>query len=187
MSSQPQLLQMALESGDVVYTPDWVAKDMVDFFRPTGRILEPCLGDGAIYKYLPDGSDWCEIEKGRDFFGWKEPMDWIVGNPPYSMKLEWLRHSMTISKNIVYILPCNTPFNSSAIMLDLKKWGYMKHIRYYGPGGSLGFPFGYPVGALHFVRGYFGEMSWSWCERLPPPPPLPSSPVPHGRRGESEK
>jgi hypothetical protein len=162
MTTQPQLLSIPLEPADVVYTPDWVARDMVEFFKPSGKILEPSLGDGGIYKYLPTGAEWCEITKGRDFFQWEEPVDWIIGNPPYSMKLEWLRHSMTIAKNIVYLFPCNTPFNSSAIMLDLKRWGNIKHLRYYGSGGSLGFPFGYPVGAILFVRDYRGDTSWSW-------------------------
>lgn len=161
---QMQLLNIALTQSSKVYTPDWVARDMVEYFKPTGRILEPCRGDDAIYKYLPAGAEWCEIEKGRDFFQWNQIMDWIVGNPPFDMKLDWLRHSMSLAENIVYIFPCNTPFNSSAMLLDLKKWGYLKHIRYYGSGGSLGFPFGYPCGALWFQRGYFGDMSWSWYE-----------------------
>lgn len=71
MTSQPQLLQIALDPGDVVYTPDWVARDMVEYFKPSGRILEPCAGDGAFLEYLP-GAEWCEIEKGRDFFAWNE-------------------------------------------------------------------------------------------------------------------
>jgi hypothetical protein len=32
---------MALDPQDVVYTPDWVARDMVEYFKPSGRILEP--------------------------------------------------------------------------------------------------------------------------------------------------
>ena len=31
--------------GDRVYTPEWVARDMLEHFRPSGRILEPCRGD----------------------------------------------------------------------------------------------------------------------------------------------
>jgi len=166
MTTQPQLLQTALTPTDLVYTPDWVARDMVEYFKPTGKILEPSIGNGAIYKYLPAGSEWCEIHKGRDFFQWTKQVNWIVGNPPYSMKLEWLRHSMTLAENIVYILPCNTPFNSAAIMIDLKKWGNLKHIRYYGSGSSLGFPFGYPVGALWFVRDYRDGTSYSWYEAI---------------------
>ena len=54
MTTQPQLLQIPLDAGDVVYTPDWVAKDMVDYFNPKGKILEPCSGDGVFLKYLPN-------------------------------------------------------------------------------------------------------------------------------------
>ena len=32
------------KKGDVVFTPDWVAKDIVDYFKPTGIILDPCKG-----------------------------------------------------------------------------------------------------------------------------------------------
>ena len=52
IAAQPQLLQIPLDPDDVVYTPDWVAKDMVEFFKPSGRILEPCKGDGV---FLDDG------------------------------------------------------------------------------------------------------------------------------------
>jgi len=33
------------KKGDVVFTPDWVAKDIFDFFKPTGVILDPCRGE----------------------------------------------------------------------------------------------------------------------------------------------
>jgi hypothetical protein len=96
-AAQPQLLQIPLDPGDVVYTPDWVARDMVDFFKPSGRILEPCKGDGVFLKYLPPHTEWCEIQEGRDFFKWSEPVDWIVGNPPYAGFGEFIKHSMTIA------------------------------------------------------------------------------------------
>jgi hypothetical protein len=163
MTTQPQLLNVALDLCDVVYTPDWIARDMVEYFQPSGRILEPSSGDGAFLKYLPT-ADWCEIEKGRDFFSCTDHYDWIIGNPPYKIKLEWLRHSMEIGENIVYLFPCNTPYNSSAIMLDMKTWGGLVHMRYYAPGGKIGFPFGYPVGALHFRRDYRGPMATSYFE-----------------------
>ena len=155
--TQPQLLKIALDEKDVVYTPDWVARDMVEFFKPSGRILEPCKGEGAFLKYLPSAK-WCEIQDGIDFFQWFEPIDWIIGNPPYKIKLEWLRHSMEIANHIVYLLPCNSLYNSSAMMMDMREWGGLIHMRYYGTGGSLGFPFGYPVGALYFQKGYTGGM-----------------------------
>ena len=55
------------KKGDVVFTPDWVAKDIFDFFKPTGVILDPCRGGGAFHKFMPSGSPFCEITDGKDF------------------------------------------------------------------------------------------------------------------------
>ena len=167
MSSQPQLLQIALDPGVVVYTPDWVARDMVDFFKPTGRILEPCAGDGVFLKYLPPKTEWCEIEKGRDFFSWRERVDWIVGNPPYSVFSKWLGHSFTIAENIVYLIPLTRLFNSGFFLRRLHDWGGIVHMRYYGDGGELGFPIGFAIGAIHFQRNYTGGMFTSFYDPTP--------------------
>ena len=122
MTAQPQLLRIALDKKDVVYTPDWVARDMVEFFKPTGRILEPAAGDGAILKYLP-GADWCEIEQGRDFYEWVTAVDWIVTNPPYSQFGKFLDHSFLIAPDILFLIPTNKPFNGYEIMTRIRDWG----------------------------------------------------------------
>lgn len=54
---QPQLLAINLNPRDKVFTPDDVARDIVAYFKPTGRILEPCAGDGAFLKYLPPDTE----------------------------------------------------------------------------------------------------------------------------------
>lgn len=120
--TQPQLLNIAIDPIDVVYTPDYVARDMVEFFKPTGSVLEPSCGNGAFLKYLP-GAQWCEIEQGRDFYQWNTPVDWIIGNPPYSQYSQWLQHSMEIAENICYLLPCNKAFNSYAMIKRVNAWG----------------------------------------------------------------
>lgn len=163
--TQPQLLQIALDRKDVVYTPDWVARDMVEFFKPTGRILEPSSGDGAILKYLP-GADWCEIECGRDFYAVTEKYDWIIGNPPYAQYSEWLNQSMAIADDIVYLIPINKECNGYEMMTALAKWGGVCHRRVYGPGSRLKFPIGFAIGALHYQRGYTGPMYTSFYEGL---------------------
>lgn len=163
MATQPQLLQIALDKKDIVYTPDWVARDMVDFFKPSGRILEPAAGDGAILKYLP-GADWCEIEKGRDFFACHERYDWIFGNPPYSVFSDWLGHSMEISENIVYLIPLTRLFNSMFFVKRVSEYGGIAHMRYYADGGELGWEIGFLIGAVHFQRGYTGPMYTSFYE-----------------------
>ena len=54
-------------TNDVYYTPDDLAKLIVEHFKPSGKILEPCAGNGVFLKYLNE-SDWCEIDKGKNFF-----------------------------------------------------------------------------------------------------------------------
>ena len=103
--AQMQLLPGRLAPNDAIFTPEWCAKDMIEFFNPTGRILEPCAGDGAIYKHLPAGSEWCEIQEGIDFFAGTKPVDWIITNPPYSMFREFVMHGLDIALNVVYLVP----------------------------------------------------------------------------------
>jgi hypothetical protein len=165
MTTQPQLLQIALDKKDVVYTPDWVARDMVDFFKPSGRILEPACGDGVFLRYLPTNTDWCEIEKGRDFMALQQGgYNWIFGNPPYKVFNNWLRHSFELSNNVVYLFPLNKIFNDFGMMLSIKEYGGVKTIRPYGRGDVALFPMGYAVGAVHFQRNYHGPMYTSFYD-----------------------
>lgn len=156
MNAQPQLLQMALDPQDVVYTPDWVVFDMVAWFKPSGKVLEPCAGDGAFLKYYPD-AEWCEIEKGRDFFQWDKQVDWMIGNPPYKQIKQWLEHSFAYASNVLYLIPMNSPFNSMERMRVIHAYGNIKAIRAYGNGSIFGMDYGFAVGAFWFQRGYKGK------------------------------
>jgi hypothetical protein len=160
LKMQPSLFHICTKS-DIVYTPLELAIDMVNFFQPTGFCLDPCAGSGVFYDLLPAGSDWCEIELGRDFYSWFRPADWIVGNPPYSHYSAWLRHSMQIARNILYVMPIYKIFASGKFQDDLFNWGGIVHIRRYGTGTDWGFPFGYALAAAHFQAGYKGQTSWS--------------------------
>lgn len=146
---------MTERTGDVVYTPDWVVKDMIDHFRPAGRILDPCRGKGAFTDHLP-GADWCEITDGRDFFDWIEPVDWVIGNPPYSLTRPWFKHSYSIAANLLYLVPLRNVFSGYGFLREIAEYGGPKAIRVYGTGGRLGFPMGNAVGALHVQRDYRG-------------------------------
>ncbi len=160
LKMQPVLFQYAA-TRDIVRTPFTLAQDMVDFFMPTGVCLDPCAGDGVFFNLLPTGAVWCEILKGRDFYAWAQPVDWIVGNPPYSHYAAWLRHSMTVAFNIVYLLPLYKVFASGKFLHDLFAWGGIVHIRRYGTGSAWGFPFGYALAAVHYQRAFTGATSWS--------------------------
>lgn len=140
--------------SDIVYTPDKIAQDIIGFFKPVGKCLDPCRGDAAFYKYLPSGSEWCEISNNRDFFDYNQTVDWIVGNPPYSIFADFLSHSFKLSSNVVYIVPTNKIFQSFKIMDKIDNYGGIKAILVYGGGQRVGFPFGFSVGAFHFQKDY---------------------------------
>lgn len=160
LKMQPSLISVPV-AKDVVYTPSKLAADMIEFFAPSGKCLDPCSGDGAFYDLLPNGSDWCEIERGRDFYAWTDRVDWIMGNPPYSHLLAWLRHSFDVADNVVYLMPLHRVFASSQFLDDLFSWGGVVHIRRYGTGTIWGFPFGHALAAVHYRRGYGDGTTWS--------------------------
>lgn len=157
---QPILLHVAVK-GDIIFTPPELAQDIVSFFKPSGVCLEPCAGSNAFFDLLPAGSDWCEIERGRDFYSYTKKVDWIVSNPPYSHYSAWMRHSFKVAKNIVYLMPAYKIFVSGKMMEDLFAWGGIVHIRRYGTGTQWGFPFGNALTAVHYQEGYKGSTVWS--------------------------
>jgi len=161
LQQQPTLLHVQIEK-DIVYTPEWLADEVVEHFNPSGVCLDPCSGDGVFYNRLPAGSEWCEIEKGRDFFTWSKPVDWAIGNPPYSCLLAWIRHSFTVAENIVYLMPLHRVFASYEFVRDVRKWGGVAEIFIVGTGADVGFPFGHCLGAVHYKKGYKGKTQWSY-------------------------
>lgn len=145
---------VAEKRGDIVFTPDWAAADIVRYFQPSGKILEPCRGAGAFMRHLPDSTLWCELTEGRDFFLWEEPIDWIVTNPPYSKTREFLKHALKVARNIVFLVPARNIFSGYGCVRECNGWGGMRAIRWYGTGGRLGFPMGNAVAAIHWQRGH---------------------------------
>lgn len=145
---------------------------MVDHFAPSGVVLDPCRGGGAFHDLLPAGSPWCEIDEGRDFFDWWEPVDWVIGNPPYSLTRPWFYHSYAIAHDVVYLVPCRNVFSAYGFLREVRDFGGFCEIRTYGTGGTLGFPMGNAVAAFHVQRDYGGPTIFSYFDdsRLPRSP-----------------
>lgn len=122
MERQLDLIKGFVKDKDVVYTPQKVADVIVGWLKPTGICLDPCKGDGSFYKILPN-ADWCEIKDGRDFFDYDKKVDWIIGNPPYSIFEDWLVHSFELAHEVAYILPTNKVFQRQVIMRIINNWG----------------------------------------------------------------
>ena len=157
MNIQTQMFGSIVDPADIVYTPDYVSKHIIDFLSPEGLCLDPCKGDGAFYKYLPKGSDYCELREDKDFFWYDRKVDWVIGNPPYSIFEDFLKKAFEISENVSYLVPTNKIFQRQIIMDMITKWGGVKSIIIYGSGQLIDFPFGFSVGNFHFEKGYTGD------------------------------
>ena len=151
-----------IKKGDRVWTPIVVAKDMVAWFKPQGKILEPCNGIGNISNLIPDCLT-CEITEGTDFLEWTEKVDWIITNPPYSIFSKIIKHGLTVSDNPVWLLPTWKMFSGYGLMLKVKEHGGIKHMRHYGTGTKLGWsPLANSISAVHIQRDYTGDISQSY-------------------------
>jgi hypothetical protein len=142
---------------DEVMTREDIAMKIIDYFKPYGKILEPCRGTGNIFKYIPN-ADWCEINEGRDFFDYDKKVDWIITNPPYSIYDKFLLKCFETADNVVLLVPLTKAFKSQKIDKEIQRYGGLKEVVMLGSGGSVGFPFGFPVGCLHYQRNYKGDI-----------------------------
>ena len=157
MNIQTEMWKKPEVEADIVYTPEHVSKHIIEWLNPAGKILDPCKGDGAFYNYLPADKYYCEITEDKDFFYFNDKVDWVIGNPPYSIFEEFLKHAFEIADNVSYLVPTNKIFQRQVIMDMITKYGGIKSIIIYGSGQLIDFPFGFSVGNFHFEKGYKGE------------------------------
>jgi len=143
--------------SDIVYTDRKIAKEILDFIRPLGIILDPCRGDGAFYDQIQGLKKYCEIKEGNDFFDFNGKVDFIIGNPPYSIFDKFLEHSFNISDNVSFLVPTNKIFQRLKIMKMINEYGGIKSIIVFGSWTNIGFPFGFSVGNFHFQKKYIGD------------------------------
>jgi len=113
--------------NDVVYTPDFLAQQIVEWIKPTGVVLEPCAGNGAFVKAITNyGCEvlQCEITNGTNFFDFHRQVDWIITNPPWSDARRFMLHSMTLSNNIAFLITINHVIALKARVRDIKQRGF---------------------------------------------------------------
>ena len=125
--------------------------------QPAGRILEPCAGEGAFLSALPPGAEWCEIKRGRDFYAWHDPVDWIVTNPPWSQIRRFLQHAFTVADNVALLMTVNHAW-TKARLRDAKTAGFgLKRIILVNMPAS--FPqSGFQLGLVVYQRLYRGPI-----------------------------
>ena len=147
--------------NDVVMTNPDTAKWIINYFNPTGKILEPCRGSGSFYENMPEDKDWCEITEGKDFFEYDQKVDWIITNPPFSIFDDFLIKAFEVADNVVFFCPLNKVFKGKKLDKKISEYGDIKEILHMGGGGQHGFPFGFSTGCIHYQRGYKGDIKYS--------------------------
>jgi len=152
-----------IKKSDIVYTPDHIASWIVKYFAPTGLILDPCMGDGAFYKQFHGKKDWCEITQGRNFFDYKNYVNWIITNPPFSEIEKFMEHAFNLATNVVFLLPAHKTFSSWKRIRLIENYGGIKTILLI-KGQDCNFPFRYPYGIFYFKKHYEGPTSIINCE-----------------------
>ena len=93
--------------NDVIYTPLPVAELMISLcdIQPHEKVLDPSKGAGIFYDNLPKcEKDWCEITDDKDFFEYTDKVDWIIGNPPFSLWTKWMAKTCEITDKFCYIM-----------------------------------------------------------------------------------
>lgn len=150
--------------SDVWMTPESFAHSVVNHFKPTGRVLEPCCGTGeGGYITHPAFTDWCEVRKDKDFFDWEDKVDWIITNPPYSIIVQMLEGSLVVADNVVF-----APIKINEIMSSKKRNRMVKAL---GHGikevviiDTPPKPFpqtGFQYWIIHWKRGHKGDITFT--------------------------
>ena len=144
--------------NDKIYTPEPIAKSIIDLYELNGTVLDPFKGGGVFYDNYPTdvNKEWCEIDDDRDFFDYSHHVDWIVSNPPYSILDEVMEHSYNIADNIVYLVHLSKIFTSMGRIRKILSYGGIKSIHILSA-SKCGFPFGFPACAIHIQKDYKGE------------------------------
>jgi hypothetical protein len=154
--------------NDDVYTPPELAKFIIHHFNPSGSILEPCRGTGSFWNNFPPHpeNDWAEIKDGRDFLSFSEEkkFDWTISNPPWSLIRPFLRKSMKLSDNIVFLCLINA-FFMRARLRDIKEAGFYIHEILALPTPPKPWPAtGFQLGAIYVKRGVQKDIRFSFAD-----------------------
>lgn len=168
-----KLIPTNTKREDCVQTPVNLALDIMNHFKPTGTILDPCKGEGNFIQAYEtynlivqlQGMEgikwaWCEILENKDFFEFNEKTDWIITNPPYSKMRKFIQHSMEVSDNIVFLTTINHLW-LKARMRDIKESGFgVKEILLFDTPKE--FPqTGFQMGCFYLQKNYVGNIKLS--------------------------
>ena len=152
---------------DIVMTPEWLAKRVIDSLPIKGKVLDPCRGLGAFYNQLPGDKYYCELSEGLNFFDWKDKVDWVVTNPPWSIYRKFTQHAYEIADNVCFLVTINHDLGLRARLRDMDEAGFgIRQIFTIdtpkeNPGTKEWPQMGFQLGWVWKQRGYKGPIEWT--------------------------
>lgn len=95
--------KVANSGNDEFYTPDYAITPILKYLKPNSTIWCPFDTDKSNYVKLFKTNGFnvinTHLEMGIDFFNCEVPQcDYIISNPPYSLKTEVFERLFSISK-----------------------------------------------------------------------------------------
>lgn len=152
---------------DKIRTPEFLAYSIVSHFNPTGRLCDPCMGDGAFYNALrhqpgQNSTSWYEIDRGRDYFAYSLSVDWTVTNPPWGKQFRpILLKAMATSQNVVFLCNLNVWFTKCR-MREISEAGFGMVEALLCPTPTKPWPqTGFQLGAMWIRKGWAGSLTFS--------------------------
>lgn len=151
---------------DLVMTPEWLAKDILNHFVPSGKYLDPAKGNGAFYDQCDiEQKDWCELSEGRDFMNYDKKADWIITNPPWSKMRDFLVKGMRVADNVVYLTTINH-YTTKRRMRDIRELGFGVKEIFCVPTPPKPWPaLGFQLAAIHLQKNYKGAIEVTWHQK----------------------
>jgi hypothetical protein len=87
--------KVAKNGSDEYYTPAYAVEPLKKYLKPNSKIWCPFDTKKSLFvsELKKEGHDviYTHIDNGEDFFKLKVDCDYIISNPPYSVKLEVLQ------------------------------------------------------------------------------------------------
>ena len=152
---------------DIVMTPEYLAKEIIEHYNPSGVILDPSRGTGAFYdNFQSDEKDWCELAEEKDFLTYDKKVDWIITNPPWSKMRDFMLHGMKVADNIVYLTTINH-YTTKRRIREMRENNFAIKEIYCVPTPTKPWPqLGFQLAAVHTQRGYDGGITMSYSPSM---------------------
>lgn len=158
-------------SNDIVMTPPDICKAIVEHFRPTGIVMDPCAGTGNfIHAFKNYGCNIdvdvnnilaCEINTDlvqnnysiiyNNFFDYNGYVDWIITNPPWSGIKLFLEHAMEVADNVVLLFTINHLWTKARMRMVYARGFIIREICVFNAPKELNAS-GFTVGCVHLTR-----------------------------------